>query len=78
MSRNVTVAATQMACSWDLEGNIEVAERLVREAAAKGAQIILMPGKRTAKGISRDTANGAASITLDDSGKAEFELEVTW
>lgn len=42
MSRNVTVAATQMACSWDLEGNIEVAERLVREAAAKGAQIILI------------------------------------
>jgi N-carbamoylputrescine amidase len=42
MSRIVTVAATQMACSWDLEANIETAERLVREAAAKGAQIILI------------------------------------
>lgn len=42
MSRIVTVAATQMACSWDLEANLETAERLVREAATKGAQIILI------------------------------------
>lgn len=42
MSRIVTVAATQMACSWDLHANLEIAERLVREAAAKGAQIILI------------------------------------
>src|SRR3546814_4857623 len=42
MSRIVTVAATQMACSWDLEANIEIAEQQVREAAAKGAQIILL------------------------------------
>jgi len=42
MSRIVTVAATQMACSWDLDANLETAERLVREAAAKGAQIILI------------------------------------
>ncbi|QSX34986.1 N-carbamoylputrescine amidase [Shewanella avicenniae] len=38
----VTVAATQMACSWDTEANIKNAEKLVREAAAKGAQIILI------------------------------------
>ncbi|MHA7969846.1 N-carbamoylputrescine amidase [Rhizobium sp. CAU 1783] len=38
----VTVAATQMACSWDLQGNIARAEKLVREAAAKGAQIVLI------------------------------------
>ena len=37
----VTVAATQMACSWDIEGNVARAEKLVRDAAAKGAQIIL-------------------------------------
>ncbi|QJD59554.1 N-carbamoylputrescine amidase [Pseudomonas sp. gcc21] len=42
MSRLVTVAATQMSCSWDRQDNIAKAERLVREAAAKGAQIILM------------------------------------
>lgn len=42
MTRIVTVAATQMACSWDLAGNIARAENLVREAAAKGAQIILI------------------------------------
>ena len=38
----VTVAATQMACSWDIEANINNAEKLVRQAAAQGAQIILI------------------------------------
>lgn len=40
--RNVTVAATQMACSWDLEANLDRAEALVRQAAEKGANIILL------------------------------------
>jgi N-carbamoylputrescine amidase len=40
--KNVIVAATQMACSWDSAGNIARAEKLVRDAAAKGAQIILI------------------------------------
>ncbi len=38
----VTVAATQMACSWDIGANVVRAERLVREAAAQGAQLILL------------------------------------
>jgi len=42
MTRTVTVAATQMACSWDHQANIAKAEKLVREAAAKGAQVILI------------------------------------
>ncbi len=41
-ARTVTVAATQFACSWDLEANLARAELLVREAAARGAQIILL------------------------------------
>lgn len=40
--RNVTVAATQMACTWDASGNIDEAERLIRTAASQGAQIILI------------------------------------
>ena len=42
MSRIVSVAATQMACSWDRAANIANAEKLVRQAAAQGAQIILI------------------------------------
>ena len=38
----VRVAATQMACSWDIPGNVARAEKLVREAHAQGAQIILI------------------------------------
>jgi N-carbamoylputrescine amidase len=41
--RQVTVAATQMSCDWNVAGNIAKAEKLVREAAARGAQIILLP-----------------------------------
>ncbi|MBP9183785.1 MAG: N-carbamoylputrescine amidase, partial [Fuscovulum sp.] len=40
--RNVTLAATQFACSWDLERNAEAAERVIRAAAAQGAQVILV------------------------------------
>jgi N-carbamoylputrescine amidase len=39
--RPVTLAATQFACSWDIEANLASAERLVREAARAGAQVIL-------------------------------------
>jgi len=41
--RPIIVAATQMACHWDLGANMQTAERLVRKAAGQGAQIILLP-----------------------------------
>jgi N-carbamoylputrescine amidase len=40
--RNVTFAATQFACSWDRKANIAKAKDLVRAAAAKGANAILI------------------------------------
>jgi len=40
--RTVTVAATQMACSWDREANVARAEKLIREARRRGAQIVLI------------------------------------
>ncbi|MGH4007727.1 MAG: nitrilase-related carbon-nitrogen hydrolase [Pseudonocardiaceae bacterium] len=39
----LTVAATQMASTWDLDENLTTAERVVRLAAAEGANIILLP-----------------------------------
>ena len=36
--RDVTVAATQMACEWDRDRNVARAERLVRDAAARRAR----------------------------------------
>ena len=38
----IVVAATQMSCSPDREKNVSKAEALIREAAAKGAQVILL------------------------------------
>ena len=40
--REVTVAATQMACDWDRDRNVAQAEALVRDAARQGASIVLL------------------------------------
>ena len=41
--KKITVAAVQMYCNRSREENIKAAEKKVREAAAKGAQVILLP-----------------------------------
>lgn len=41
--RNVTVAAIQMQCSTDVAANIAKADKMVREAAKRGANVILLP-----------------------------------
>ena len=38
----LTLAVTQMRCSWDVEANLDEAERLVRAAAAQGAGLVLL------------------------------------
>ena len=40
--RKVKVAVTQMSCSWNPEETLAKADRLVRQAAGKGAKIILL------------------------------------
>ena len=40
--RSVTFAVTQFACSWDTRANVTKAKELVRAAAAKGANVILL------------------------------------
>jgi N-carbamoylputrescine amidase len=40
--RNVVLAASQMACSWNIEDNLNKAEKLIRLAAQKGANIVLI------------------------------------
>lgn len=40
--RQIKVAATQMSCTCNIEENISRADKLVRQAAAEGAQIILL------------------------------------
>ncbi len=42
-NRTVTVAAIQMQCSTDPLENLVTAERMIRDAAVKGAQIVLLP-----------------------------------
>jgi N-carbamoylputrescine amidase len=40
--RKITLAATQFACSWDARANVDKAKALVRAAAAKGANVMLI------------------------------------
>ena len=41
--KKVSLCAAQFACSWDTKSNIAKAKDMVRRAAAKGAQIVLLP-----------------------------------
>lgn len=41
--KQLTIAAVQMYCNRSRQGNIDVAEKLVRQAANQGAQVILLP-----------------------------------
>ena len=41
--RKITIAAIQMQCSTSVEENINKADKMVRDAAASGANIILLP-----------------------------------
>ena len=41
--RKITIAAIQMQCSTSVEENINKADKMVRDAASKGANIILLP-----------------------------------
>ena len=43
---DVGVAATQMACSWEREENLDRAENLVRQAASGGASLVTDRGVR--------------------------------
>jgi N-carbamoylputrescine amidase len=40
--RQLTLAVPQFACTWDLGANLDTAERLVRQAAGQGAQLVLL------------------------------------
>ena len=68
--RMVTVAAVQMHCSRDVTDNLERAEQLVRQAAAQGANVILLPVCNAAVRKSGGTAvsescSGIASGSAD-------------
>ncbi|MGB1422734.1 MAG: N-carbamoylputrescine amidase [Pseudomonadales bacterium] len=54
--RNVTVAATQMACSGNFEDNLSAAEMMVRRAAKAGANIILLQELFTSPYFCKDQA----------------------
>ena len=57
----VTVAATQMACGWDREANIANAERLIREAAKQGANVVLIQELFEARTSARTTSRSTSS-----------------
>jgi N-carbamoylputrescine amidase len=40
--RSITLAVPQFACTWDLDANLATAERLIRQAAGQGAQVVLV------------------------------------
>jgi N-carbamoylputrescine amidase len=69
----LSVAATQMACSWDLPANLERAEHLIREAAAGGAQVILIQElfETPYFCIEQDAKHFALASTLEENQSAK-------
>lgn len=43
MSHSMTVASLQMIATPDLERNLDIAQRLIGQAAKQGAQLVLLP-----------------------------------
>jgi N-carbamoylputrescine amidase len=41
--RTVSLAALQFSCTWTRDDNIAKADRLLRQAARQGAQVVLLP-----------------------------------
>lgn len=61
----LTIATTQMPCTWDLPHNLDQAEQLVREAAAKGARPYIR--KFQSQPVT-DLVNGNLCLSLGYSG----------
>src|SRR5215469_15572104 len=76
--RPVTVAAIQMACGWDAAANIARAEELVREAAGRGARIILLPElfETPYFCIEQDARHLKLARTVDDNPAVQHFSEV--
>ena len=71
--RKVTVAATQMACDWNIDENVARAERLVREAAARGANIVLIQELFEAPYFCKDQLVGHFSLARPVEGHPTIE-----
>ena len=56
------VAAIQLNANDDTDRNLETADRLVREAAAMGAELVVLPEKWTVLGTPEQMSAGAESL----------------
>src|SRR5215204_3507627 len=55
-------AAVQLSSTPDRDRNLEAADRLTREAAARGAQLVVLPEKWPVLGTPEQTAAGAEPL----------------
>lgn len=71
--RNVTIAATQMACGGNQEENLRKAEGLVRKAAAAGAGIILLQELFETEYFPQEETFGHYSLAREEEGHPVLE-----
>src|SRR5271166_2079931 len=62
MKDTMRVAAVQLTATEDLERNLVTADRLVREAAGRGAQLVVLPEKWNVLGSADAIATAAQSL----------------
>ena len=56
------VAAVQLESTVDTESNLATAERLVRDAAAEGAELVVLPERLDIRGAAADYLAGAEPL----------------
>jgi len=81
MTMKVRAAAVQLNATEDLERNLETADRLVREAAGRGAELVVMPEKWNVLGNADVMAAAATPLDGDliqwaRDVSAEFEIDL--
>jgi len=72
-------AAVQLSSTPDLDRNLEAADRLTREAAARGAELVVLPEKWPVLGTPEQTAAGAQPLdgpALDWARDAARDLSI--
>ena len=71
--REVTIAVTQTACGGDRQDNIERAEALVRKAAERGANVVLLPELFETRYFCQDEAGDPFDLAAPADGHPTIE-----
>ncbi len=78
MISRMRAAAVQLSSTPDRDRNLEAADRLTREAAARGAELVVLPEKWPVLGTPEQTAAGAEPLDGPSLAWARADARASW